>query len=66
MSLIKSVIISPNNIKKICRVCLEQKTNQLSLFTSIQFEDERIVPTSIPDILVQLTSEIVSGNYNQI
>ncbi|KAJ8909760.1 hypothetical protein NQ315_014446 [Exocentrus adspersus] len=50
-------VISPNNINKLCRICLEQKKNAVSLFTTVKFDENNQVPVCILEILAQLTSE---------
>ncbi|KAJ8909758.1 hypothetical protein NQ315_014444 [Exocentrus adspersus] len=54
-------VISPNNINKLCRICLEQKKNAVSLFTTVKFDENNQVPVCILEILAQLTSETVQN-----
>lgn len=54
MSLIKG-IVTPDNIDKICKICLEEKPYTIPLDTTIEFTELNILVT-ISNILIKLTN----------
>lgn len=53
MTLVRSHI-SPDNLQKVCRVCLEEKPDNIDFGSIMEFQDIDVASIAIVDILQKL------------